>query len=221
MAGMRLSEVFPVLGLRVRCGPVELVPITDDVIEELADLVQEDVHEPGFMPFTTPWTLAPAAERPFKSAQFWWSQRASFTRDRWAINFAVRHEGVVKGTQGASATNYPLLHAAVTGSWLALRHQGQGVGTLMRQAICALLFDHLDAEQLVSGAFLDNPKSLGVSRKLGYVANGEGRRTRGPGQWGDHQDLLLRPERFVRAPHPVEVEGVEPVRALMGLDAGQ
>ena len=38
----------------------------------------------------------------------------------------------------------------------------------MRQMICAFLFDHLDFEEITSGAFTDNPASLAVSRKVGY-----------------------------------------------------
>ena len=62
-----------------------------------------------------------------------------------------------------------------TGSWLARRFHGQGIGTRMRTAMCILAFDHLDFEEITSGAFADNPASLGVSRKVGYRDNGETR----------------------------------------------
>jgi RimJ/RimL family protein N-acetyltransferase len=59
----------------------------------------------------------------------------------------------------------------------------------MRQAMCALLFDHLEAEEITSAAFTDNPASLAVSRKVGYI----------------------------RAEQPPRVEGIAPLRAAIGL----
>jgi RimJ/RimL family protein N-acetyltransferase len=35
-----------------------------------------------------------------------------------------------------------------TGSWLTRVRPGQGIGTRMRKAVCALLFDRLDAAEL-------------------------------------------------------------------------
>ena len=99
-----------------------------------------------------------------------------------------------------------------------MRFHGQGLGTLMRQAICALCFDHLDFTEVTSAAFIDNPASLAVSRKVGYVPNGDERLKRRD-EMAVNRKLLLTPEAFVRAPYPVEVEGVDGVRRLIGLDA--
>ena len=104
-----------------------------------------------------------------------------------------------------------------TGSWLGRAHQGRGIGTLMRQAICVTLFDHLGAEEITSAAFLDNPASLAVSRKLGYVDNGQIRRQRREGELAVTQQLILRPNDLVRPTHPVHVEGAASVRRLIGL----
>jgi RimJ/RimL family protein N-acetyltransferase len=86
----------------------------------------------------------------------------------------------------------------------------------MRQAMCAFLFDHLDAELIRSGAFVDNPASLAVSRKVGYVENGRIRMAR-RGTAAENQQLVLTPDRFVRG-EPITVEGLAPVRRLIGLD---
>jgi RimJ/RimL family protein N-acetyltransferase len=106
-----------------------------------------------------------------------------------------------------------------TGSWLGQEHQGQGVGTAMRQAMCAFLFDCLDFTEITSGAFTDNPASLGVSRKVGYVENGRTRLERRPGELAVNIGLLLTPETFVRGEHDLVVEGIEPLRRLIGLDS--
>jgi RimJ/RimL family protein N-acetyltransferase len=89
----------------------------------------------------------------------------------------------------------------------------------MRQAMCALLFDYLDAEEITSAAFTDNPASLAVSRKVGYTDNGIYRVQRRPGELAWSRKLLLTPDRFVRSEHPLRVEGIEPLRAAIGLSA--
>ena len=85
----------------------------------------------------------------------------------------------------------------------------------MRTVICTLLFDHLGATQVTSGAFVDNPASLAVSRKLGYRANGVVRRNR-LGTLALNQQLALDPGDLVRG-EPIEVVGLEPLRRFLGL----
>ncbi len=87
----------------------------------------------------------------------------------------------------------------------------------MRQAICALLFDHLDAAEVTSSAFVDNPASLAVSRKVGFVDNGTARFERRPGELALIHRLVLTRDRFVRG-DPVEVDGVDRLRGFIGLD---
>ena len=94
----------------------------------------------------------------------------------------------------------------------------QGIGTAMRQAICALLFDHLEAAEITSGAFVDNPASLAVSRKVGYRPNGILRLSRREAM-AENQRLLLRPEHFVRGERDIEVEGVAAFRRSIGLES--
>jgi len=88
----------------------------------------------------------------------------------------------------------------------------------MRQTLCAFLFDHLDAEEITSGAFVDNPASMAVSRKVGYSPNGQTREKRRDGELVVCQRLVLRPEDLVRSHHQLEVEGVAALRQLVGLD---
>jgi RimJ/RimL family protein N-acetyltransferase len=87
----------------------------------------------------------------------------------------------------------------------------------MRQAICAFAFDHLDAAQITSGAFLDNPASAAVSRKVGYRTNGVRRVQRRPGEVAEHVDYLLTPADLVRSEHDLIVDGVAALRASIGL----
>jgi RimJ/RimL family protein N-acetyltransferase len=96
----------------------------------------------------------------------------NWSPDEWTLNLVVIRDGVVVGTQGISARHYRIVREVGTGSWLGRQHQGKGTGTAMRAAVLALAFDGLGAEYALSGAFTDNPASLGVSRKLGYADDG-------------------------------------------------
>jgi hypothetical protein len=84
--------------------------------------------------------------------------------------------------------------------------------------MCELLFDHLGFEKVTSGAFVDNPASLAVSRKVGYRPTTVSRIKRREGELALQQGLVLTPETFVRLGEPVEVTGAEAVRAFIGLD---
>ena len=213
-----ISAIYPVLGLRITAGPLELRGISDDDIAALADLAGRGVHAPEEMPFSVPWTDAPAAELPLRFAIHHWSIRASFSPEAWTLDLAAVWDGVVVGTQGFRTSRYLASRTGETGSWLGREHQGRGIGTSMRQAMCAFLFDFLEAQEVNSGAFIDNPASLAVSRKVGYRPNGQHRVVRRPGEWQVNQGLVLTPETFVRGA-PISVEGLEPLRKLIGLDA--
>ena len=210
------SDLWPPFGLVVTAGDLTLTPVGDDDLVGLADLVLSGVHEPGVMPFGMPWTLAPRGVLPRRVAQYHWGVRASFLPEDFHLELAVRQAGELVGVQGFSAKDYPVTRTAETGSWLALRCHGRGIGTRMRQAVCALLFDHLGAAEVTSGAWLDNPASLAVSAKVGYREAGVTRMAR-QGVLARHQRLWLGPGDLVRG-EPVEVGGAEPLRAFLGVD---
>jgi hypothetical protein len=89
----------------------------------------------------------------------------------------------------------------------------------MRRAMCELLLDHLGFEEITSAAFLDNPASLGVSRKVGYRPTAVSRIKRREGELALNQGLVLTPETFVRDAEPIRVTGAEAVRSFIGLGA--
>jgi RimJ/RimL family protein N-acetyltransferase len=214
-----LSDVLPMLGLRVTAGPLELRGITDDDLPVLGDLAVGGIHADDQMPFYFPWSMAPKDQLLRNTAQYHWRTRATFAPEAWVLNLGVWYDGVLVGTQGFETKNYLVTRTGETGSWLGRSHQGKGIGTAMRQAICAFVFDHLDGAEVTSGAFLDNPASLAVSRKVGYRDNGVQRLQRRPGELAKVQLLALSPEEFVRGDHPLEVHGVEAFRRSIGLDA--
>ncbi|WP_442939327.1 GNAT family N-acetyltransferase [Nonomuraea sp. SYSU D8015] len=206
---------WPLFNLRLTTPRLELrLPSLDD-LDELADRAVEGVHDPERMPFSVPWTDVPAAELPGALIRYQLGVMARWRTDQWCCNFAVVHEGRVIGTQDVSASDFAVTREVQTGSWLGRAHQGAGLGTEMRAAVLHLAFTGLGAQTAVSGAFLDNPASLGVSRKLGYRPDGlsvhqvRGRRA-------IQQRLRLDRDDFT-SPVPVKIDGLESCLPHFGL----
>jgi RimJ/RimL family protein N-acetyltransferase len=208
---------LPLLGLRITAGPVELRGITDDLLAPLADLAIAGIHDPDYMPFYTPWSLTPPPDMPRAIAQYHWRNRAEFSPEKWTADLAVFWEGELAGSQGIGTRDYLTTRTGETGSWLGRRFQGRGIGTAMRQVMCAFAFDHLDAELVTSGAFTDNRASLAVSKKAGYEEQGWRRVVR-LGEAATIQGLVLTPGKFNRYQHALAVEGLAPFRRSIGLD---
>ncbi len=209
-------SALPLLALRITAGPVELRGITDDLLGLIADLAL-DIHDPDFMPFFGPWSLSSPQDMPRVVAQYYWGLRASFSPAKWSADFAVFYEGELAGVQGFAATDYLILRTGETGSWLGRRFQGKGIGTAMRQVICAFLIDHVGARHIASAAFADNPASLAVSRKTGYADNGSEPFNR-MGKPATLRRIVLEPASLVRYQHPLTVDGLPPFRKSIGLE---
>jgi len=210
-------ELWPPYGLVITEHDLRLTVVTDDDIPGLVDLALGGIHDPEQMPFATPWSQAEPSVLPANMIRHLSGVRASFTPGKFDLLFAVRVEGTLVGMQVLHTTNFAVVRSAETGSWLGRRFQSRGIGTRMRAAVCAFAFDHLGACEITSGAFLDNPASLAVSRKVGYQPNGRMRMTRREGEVAVNQRLVLTPTTFVRG-EPVEVTGAEPLRTFLGLD---
>lgn len=211
-----LVDVAPMLGVRIAAGPLELRGITDDLLAPLADLAVAGIHDTDAMPFFEPWSMAPPDELRRNFAQYHWRSRASFSAKEWCLDLAVLWEGQLAGCQGFSAKSFPVTRTGETGSWLGRAFQGRGIGTAMRQAICAFVIDHLGAAEVTSGAFTDNAASLAVSRKVGYREDGVRRMERRPGELAVVRQLRLEPADLVRGPD-LTVEGGDAFRSAIGL----
>lgn len=163
---------WPLFGLRVTTPRLELrIPSLDD-LDDLGDRAAEGVHDPGVMPFVSPWTHAEPAVRARETARFHFTRWGAWTPERWGCPFVVLFDGQVVGTQELSGTDFAVTREVSSGSWLGRRFHGRGIGTEMRAAVLHLAFCGLGARYAVSAAFADNPASLAVSRKLGYTDDG-------------------------------------------------
>lgn len=212
---MRIEEIWPPYGVTLRGDGIEMRIVRESDAPELIDVALAGVHDPAYMPFATAWTDAPPDELPAQTFRHIMSAPADTSPEKWRLTFLVRVDGEAAGLQDIFATHFPVTRTAETGSWLGRRFHGRGIGTRMRQIICAFGFDGLGAQRLESEAFADNAASLAVSRKVGYRDNGIGIDER-RGQPAEIQRVVVTPETFVAGPPPV-MAGVEPLRRFLGI----
>ena len=214
---LRLNDIWSPYAVRIAEGDLDLRVVTEFDLPALSELVAAGIHDPDQMPFDQPWTQVPAAELPANMVRWHAGMQSQFTAAKFDLAFAVRLADELAGVQVLHTQDFAVTRTAETGSWLGRRFQGRGLGTRMRRAVCAFAFDELDAAELTSGAFLDNPASLAVSRKVGYRENGLVRRRRREKELAVNQRLVLTRETFVRGA-ALEVTGAEQLRRFLGLD---
>ncbi|MGH3664894.1 MAG: hypothetical protein ACRDU8_02175 [Egibacteraceae bacterium] len=77
-----LLRHWPLFGLRLRCGDVELHVSTDPELAVLAELASAGIHVPANMPFLVPWTDAPPGEQKRNTLQYHWRHRADWSAER-------------------------------------------------------------------------------------------------------------------------------------------
>ncbi len=214
---MELDELWPLFNLRVRTPELELRVPTDADLAELLSVAARGVHPPEFMPFLVPWTDLPSPQMERSALQYHWKCRGEFSSLAWNLCFVVVVDGKTVGSQSLHADNFPTLRSAMTGSWLGMEYQGQGIGKHMRAAVVRFAFDYLGAEVITSGAHVDNPSSQKVSLATGYEPNGTYRTVR-RGQSVEHIRYQLTRERWeaTRSDEPLIVEGFEPCRSMFG-----
>ncbi|MPZ25276.1 MAG: GNAT family N-acetyltransferase [Micromonosporaceae bacterium] len=203
--------------LRVRTPALELRVPTEDELVALCQVAKAGVHDPDTTPFEVPWTDKPSPRFEREFLQHFWSTRAQWTPERWMLDLAVFRDGEPAGFQNIGAENFAVLREVQTGSWLGKAFQGQGYGKQMRAGVLHLAFAELGAVAAESGAFIDNPASLAVSRSLGYQDNG--RRRRAPrGEPREQQLFRLTRQRWQEHRFcEVEVTGLDSCRDMFGV----
>lgn len=211
----RLRAVWPLAGLVVRTPRLELRYPDDADLVTLAEL-SDHIHDEGTMPFTTPWSTRPAAERHPDLLRFHWGQRAAVQPERWSLGLATVVDGSVVGTQEVSAEGFAVRRTVSTGSWLARSAQGRGLGTEMRAAVLHLAFAGLGALRAETSAYADNVASQRVSERLGYLPDGEEVDALGDERRTARRYALTRERWEERRRRDIEVQGLDPCRPLLG-----
>ncbi len=216
------NRLWPLFDLRVTTRDLELTHLTEADLPVVAQALSGDVElDPRAVRYDG---LEPVQQRGVIVAQGYWKSMGTWAPESWALQFAVRHDGELVGTQGLEAEDFPTLRTVDSSSWLTMHARGRGWGKQMRGAVLTLAFEHLDAAYAITSAWHDNEGSLGVSRSLGYADNGVTRmRREGRGSPDELVHLRLSRETWQssaasrRGLGPIEVEGFEPCLPIFGL----
>jgi RimJ/RimL family protein N-acetyltransferase len=206
---------WPLFDLRLRIGDLLLRPLTEADLEPLVEALSDDVELNPDSPVYDGQGTAEA--RGTITHQDYWRAMGTWSVSSWRLNFGVWSDGVLLGAQELEAHDFSRLRTVDSASFLTAQARGKGFGKAMRTAILALAFDHLGAEFAITSAWHDNLASLGVSRSLGYVDNGQSRHRRGDGVDTMTHLRLTRDAWRARGPYDVEVDSVEPCLSFFGL----
>ena len=212
-------DLAPLYGLRLRTDRLELRWPDEEEIVALARLAQSGVHEPDEMPFLVPWTDR-IGEPDFIDAfvAYHLGLRSSWSAEDWSLELGVWTADELIGVQGVVAHDFAESGEVKTGSWLGQRHQGNGYGTEMRAAVLELAFHGLGARAAYSSALDGAEASMRVSRKLGYVDDGE-QLVEVRGRPRRDRRLLLSRDRWIDQERiSVRISGLEPCFPLFGLN---
>lgn len=211
-----LALLHPPFGLTLRAGDLTLRTLRDADLPEYAELLRRPIFEDPQSPAMFHWYRAEPEERVRNALSFQWQLRSAVGPEKWTLPFGIWAQGRLIGCQDVSAERFAERRTVSSGSWLTLEAHGRGYGTLMRQAMLVLAFDHLGAERAESSAVIGNDASFGVSRACGYLDNGTEMSTL-PGPVTLEQRFLVTPETFRRPSVSVEVGGLtEQLRAMLG-----
>ncbi|MFP5021042.1 GNAT family N-acetyltransferase [Pseudonocardia phyllosphaerae] len=213
-----VPDPWPLHGLVLRTGRLELRPDDDASARELVTVLHDGVHRASVMPFREPWTEADPRYLGRGVLQYLWRERMSLSPEDWSVHFVVRLDGRVIGLQSVTATRFAVLREVCTGSYLGRHFQGQGHGTAMRAAVLAFAFGYLGATTARSEYFAGNAASAAVSARLGYRTDGT--RLLAPrGERVVEQRMVLDAAGFTPPGPAPEVEGWTPELAgLLGAE---
>lgn len=215
------TDRWPFFDLSIDTPRLTLRVPSDEHLDRLADLAAGGIHDLADMPFLTPWSDLQPFERGRSVLQWCWRCRGELTAESWKLGFAVFEGDECVGVQDVFAEQFALRRTVTTGSWLGQRHQGKGIGKEMRAAVLHLAFAGLGAQRAETSGFTDNPRSLGVTRALGYQECGDDLLVR-RGQVARCLRFSLEREawkRRRRRRHDITIHGLEPCLTLLGADS--
>ncbi|MCU4298887.1 N-acetyltransferase [Brevibacterium permense] len=212
---MDISEIWPPFALHLRSHDMELSPVKDADIPELAQIARGGVRRDGIEAFLVNWDSGTDEQVARSLAQYHWSTRANFTIDEWTIEFTVRVNGRAIGVQGVNGHRFPLTKTVSTASWLALPEQDRGYGTRMRRMIIETFTSYFGASRFDTAYFDGNDASRRVSEKLGYSPNGDRSVVGQNGTALTEHHMVLRSKDYVRTDNDLQVTGADAFRTFL------
>lgn len=171
---------YPLLDVRVNTPTLELRGATDELLDQLAEVVRAGKTHADPAPYDDPMSFyEPDPDlRVAKWLRSIWRRRGNVEPDAWRLYFVVMVDGRPVGEQTLTGVNFSAVGTVTTFSWLSTDERGRGLGHEMRAAILHLAFDGLGAKEAASDAFVDNHGSNAISQGLGYDPNGSDWATR-------------------------------------------
>ncbi|WP_083283443.1 GNAT family N-acetyltransferase [Humibacillus sp. DSM 29435] len=165
---------YPLLNVCVTTPVLELRGATDELLDQLAEVVRAGKTHAHPLPYDDPMSFY-ETDTDLRVATWLraiWRRRGTVKPDSWRLSFVVVVDGRPVGEQTLTGVNFATLGTVTTFSWLSSDLRGRGLGREMREAVLHLAFDGLDAKEASSDAFLDSNGSNAISRRLGYEPNG-------------------------------------------------
>jgi RimJ/RimL family protein N-acetyltransferase len=167
-----LAGLWPLFGLLIETPRLRLRLPREDELPALARAAR-DIAGPDDPRLQMPWMYGDFPDMERRLLQRHWRALAHWKPASWHLPLAVFLAAEPIGMQDLWAEEFALRRSVGTGSWMTRAWQGRGYGTEVRAAVLDLAFGHLGAIEALTEYMEGNRASERVSRKLGYVPNGQ------------------------------------------------
>ena len=213
-----LAGLWPMFGLLIETPRLQLRLPAEGELPALTEAAR-DIAGPDGLRLQMPWMYGDSPDMERHLLQRHWRALAHWKPGSWHLPLTVFLAGEPVGMQDLWAEEFAQRRSVGTGSWITRTGQGRGYGTEARAAVLDLTFGHLGALEALTEYTEGNHASERVSRKLGYVPNGQRAAYRDDaGPVTEYQLRLDRPAWEIRArrDHTV-VTGLGPCLPMFGL----
>jgi RimJ/RimL family protein N-acetyltransferase len=217
-----VAAIWPVFGLVIRTPRLVLRLPRESDLPVLARVARE-IAGPGEPRLQMPWMYEPSPAMERRLVQRYWRSLAHWKPESWHLAMAVYVDGEPVGVQDIWANDFVRARSVGTGFWITRSSQGKGLGTEARSAVLDLAFSCLGAGEALTEYLDGNIASERVSRKFGYVNNGERLTYReGSGQVIEYHLRLTREGwEQARNGQRAVITGFERCASMFGLDGGE
>lgn len=164
--------------------------------------------------FQLPWMYAPSPDLERALLQRHWRALAHWRPQSWHLVLAICLDGEPIGVQELWATDFRVTRSAGVGAWLALAHQGRGLGREALAGALTLAFAGLGADEIHAEYLDGNRGAEAACDRLGFAASGQQVEPRDGAARLEHRRRLTRAAWAARP--EIAVRGLDDP-ALFGL----